>query len=100
MRLLIPWKAGSDWEDTWLERRLTAYMISRRVHCIIWIFFLIRALNFTKLNSSIIWISAGVAVRVSDRLSSKFLYDLKVLVTELNLSEAYVNHCARMVSWM
>ena len=41
MRCLIPWKADSNEEESFLERRFISYMISGRVYCIIWIIFLI-----------------------------------------------------------
>ena len=35
MNFLIPLKAGDDGAELWFERRLTAYMISGQMYCII-----------------------------------------------------------------
>ena len=45
------------------------------------------------------WSSSGLAVRVSDIVSSKLISDLKLVVSELTFSEVYGNHCISMVSW-
>ena len=44
----IPWNNYSDWSEEWIERRLTSYMISGRVYCIICRNVLICALKFPR----------------------------------------------------